>query len=688
MKEQKHDPKVAIKVLNFFLKGRAQGTIFPEHQAMTPEEIKSIFHRAFIRLRAIYLLNKLSQEIIMYGTSSNLFDISTRDRPALQKYLFPLNKSTEHKDQSPQFPIIHPDSYVKFVWNLIFTAIILYTSIILPFRISFYVNKEESYWQQIDIVTDVLFWIDLWINMFSGYYDEEGKLVVQKRTVILKYLKGWFLLDFISCLPLTYMIDSSNSNDGQEIKLVKLAKLPRLYKLTGLVKLSKQFRITSNDFFQFNYGMTRLTSLFLSVILVIHLSSCVWHYVAAFNNYEVNSWVYQNDLSNSSIQTKYIAGMYYAFTTLTTVGYGDIHAYSPQEKIVTIILMILGVLFYSSIIGLLSSVLSQIDYKAHILNQKKAIMSEFCLEKKISRQLRDCLKETLEYNFSKNGFVWASDTKIFQDIPMNLRYEIMMSMHGGVFGHQALFQLVEDKAFVVNIVPLLKPLFMLESEVIWEEKSNPDAIYLIDIGRVNFKTNFIVQATTSQLKLFSFKSMISGSYFGEIEIFFHTTREYVVQCESNCEFYYLTLQAFENEIYDDFPHMMDKMRKIAEDRRKKNLETIEQLQKFILDETAKPEARISKKKKTILLKEYQSDSQSNINDITQRQNASKQSRSKHEAALLELRKRDLKQNNDHSKTVFQQRNPFSQKQIQINQNKQKLQELVLIAEEISDLLEE
>lgn len=39
--------------------------------------------------------------------------------------------------------------------------------------------------------------------------------------------------------------------------------------------------------------------------------------------------------------------------------------------------------------------------------------------------------------------------------------------------------------------------------------------------------------------------------------------------------YYLTLQAFENEIYEDFPHIMERMRKIAEDRKKKNDETIE-----------------------------------------------------------------------------------------------------------------
>lgn len=38
--------------------------------------------------------------------------------------------------------------------------------------------------------------------------------------------------------------------------------------------------------------------------------------------------------------------------------------------------------------------------------------------------------------------------------------------------------------------------------------------------------------------------------------------------------YYLTLTSFEMEIYDDFPHVMSRMKKIAEDRKLKNEETI------------------------------------------------------------------------------------------------------------------
>lgn len=61
-------------------------------------------------------------------------------------------------------------------------------------------------------------------------------------------------------------------------------------------------------------------------------------------------------------------------------------------------------------------------------------MNEFCVEKKISLNLREKLKETLEYSFDKNCFVWADNKYIFKDLPINLRYDIMLNIHNGVFG--------------------------------------------------------------------------------------------------------------------------------------------------------------------------------------------------------------------------------------------------------------
>ena len=74
-----------------------------------------------------------------------------------------------------------------------------------------------------------------------------------------------------------------------------MARLPRLYKLvrvTRVVKLIKYFgKNDILDFLEFNSGVNRLLTLFVTVMIVVHLMGCLWHYLAKFDDYDNDSWV-------------------------------------------------------------------------------------------------------------------------------------------------------------------------------------------------------------------------------------------------------------------------------------------------------------------------------------------------------------------------------------------------------------
>jgi len=57
----------------------------------------------------------------------------------------------------------------------------------------------------------------------------------------------------------------------------------------------------------------------------------------------------------------YISSFYFTVTTIVTVGFGDIHAYSPGEMIICIFLMLIGVISFSFATGSLSSIISNYD---------------------------------------------------------------------------------------------------------------------------------------------------------------------------------------------------------------------------------------------------------------------------------------------------------------------------------------
>lgn len=57
----------------------------------------------------------------------------------------------------------------------------------------------------------------------------------------------------------------------------------------------------------------------------------------------------------------YIQSFYFTVTTMTTVGYGDMSANTMNEQLFCILLMVLGVIVFTTISGALSSVMTNFD---------------------------------------------------------------------------------------------------------------------------------------------------------------------------------------------------------------------------------------------------------------------------------------------------------------------------------------
>ena len=58
---------------------------------------------------------------------------------------------------------------------------------------------------------------------------------------------------------------------------------------------------------------------------------------------------------NSGIKEKYYYSIYWAFQTITTVGYGDFKVSNAYEILVTDFWIFIGVIFYSFAVGVMTS---------------------------------------------------------------------------------------------------------------------------------------------------------------------------------------------------------------------------------------------------------------------------------------------------------------------------------------------
>ena len=93
-----------------------------------------------------------------------------------------------------------PESTFKVVWNFVIIALLLYTATFVPYRTAF-IDDSPPALAIFEWMVDVLFMFDLFVNLISAYEDEDKNIEVRLRYIVRNYIKSWFFLDIIACIP-------------------------------------------------------------------------------------------------------------------------------------------------------------------------------------------------------------------------------------------------------------------------------------------------------------------------------------------------------------------------------------------------------------------------------------------------------------------------------------------------------
>ena len=111
---------------------------------------------------------------------------------------------------------IDPRSRFVRVWDSITVCALLFTTFVTPFEVSFFVEVlgDGTYVHApinftCNRIVDAIFIIDIVINFFLPFrasHREGGMMVYDNLRIAKAYLRGWFALDFVTCLPLDLIV--------------------------------------------------------------------------------------------------------------------------------------------------------------------------------------------------------------------------------------------------------------------------------------------------------------------------------------------------------------------------------------------------------------------------------------------------------------------------------------------------
>ena len=203
----------------------------------------------------------------------------------------------------------------------------------IPFRVSFY-WEEEVEAKSIFIFEsclDSIFALDIIFNFLTAYTDKATDIMITDRKLIAKrYLKGFFLIDLIATIPFGTILQASPmaiankmGKLGRLPKMIRFAKAARLLKLLRVYKLHEYIQSIEVQY-NVHHGISRMIKIVMLIMLVTHLVGCFWFLIGLSGGEGTlnGGWVFRYYLEDSHKATQYVASMYWAFSTLTTVGYG------------------------------------------------------------------------------------------------------------------------------------------------------------------------------------------------------------------------------------------------------------------------------------------------------------------------------------------------------------------------------
>ncbi|XP_048020271.1 potassium voltage-gated channel subfamily H member 2a isoform X1 [Megalobrama amblycephala] len=321
----------------------------------------------------------------------------------------------EYKLQAPRihkWTILHYSPF-KAVWDWVILLLVIYTAIFTPYSASFLLSDEEEAAMQrcgyscsplnvVDLIVDIMFVVDIVINFRTTYVNSNDEVVSQPGRIAVHYFKGWFLIDMVAAIPFDLLIYRSGEETTTLIGLLKTARLLRL------VRVARKLDRYSE------YGAAVLFLLMCTFALIAHWLACIWY---AIGNVERSSqsrigWLdslgdqlgkpYNETSPGSgpSIKDKYVTALYFTFSSLTSVGFGNVSPNTNSEKIFSICVMLIGALMYASIFGNVSAIIQRLYSGTARYHTQMLRVREFIRFHQIPNPLRQKLEEYFQHAWS------------------------------------------------------------------------------------------------------------------------------------------------------------------------------------------------------------------------------------------------------------------------------------------------
>nr|CAH8875196.1 unnamed protein product [Trichobilharzia regenti] len=369
-----------------------------------------------------------------------------------------------YKQEAPKTPphiILH---YVAFktTWDWLILFLTGYTAVMVPFNAAFKSKTmDDVSFLVVDSIVDVIFFIDIVLNFHTTFVGPNGEVISDATIIRINYLKGWFIVDVLSCLP----YDVFNAFQPEATQ----STISSLFGALKVVRLLRIGRVTRKLDQYLEYMAASLLLMISGFVLLAHWLACVWYSVGQtdLKNGIYYGWIPRllNDIDQGkSIPTNwtsgnpplprtmtYVTSLYFTLSLITSIGFGNVSATTFGEKLVAAVFMLIGAFGYATIFGNVTTIFQGMYATRSRYHDMMASVKDFIKTHSVPKDLAE---RVIDYVTSTWAITKGIDTaKVLNYCPKDMKADLCIHLNRMVFNEHPAFRLASDgclRALAVN----------------------------------------------------------------------------------------------------------------------------------------------------------------------------------------------------------------------------------------------
>ncbi|XP_040057891.2 voltage-gated delayed rectifier potassium channel KCNH8 [Gasterosteus aculeatus] len=339
-----------------------------------------------------------------------------------------------------------------------------------------------------DILVEILFILDILLNFRTTFVSTSGQVVFDARSICVHYVTTWLFVDLIAALPfdLLYAFNISVYFGVHLLKTVRLLRLLRLlqklerysqYSAVVLTLLMSMFALLAHwmacvwyfigrkemespaswDVGWLHELAKRLGTPYFLPSLTSPVPVAASGFPANGSQWNVsgsevggqgpwNSSQYHGNASGGeaaaagtgggsfgvlgggpSMRSSYVTSLYFALSSLTSVGFGNVSANTDSEKIFSICTMLIGALMHAVVFGNVTAIIQRMYSRRSLYHTRTKDLKDFIRVHRLPKALEQRMLECFQTTWSVNNGIDVSE--LLKDFPDELRADIAMHLN-------------------------------------------------------------------------------------------------------------------------------------------------------------------------------------------------------------------------------------------------------------------